>query len=89
MSSWRVGNVALDNGADSGGSFVCERIELVFLHLNDSHDVIFLNGDLVRSAVFNDDFAVLVIVDSDKGRDPCQSRCSWTMDRFCPGVCPR
>ena len=77
---WGDWNVALDNGTDSGGRFICERIELVFLHFNDPHDVLSLNGDFVRSAVFNDDLAVLVVVDSDKGRYHCQCRCSWTMD---------
>ncbi len=35
--SWRVQNVVLDNGANSGGGFICERVELVFLHFNDPH----------------------------------------------------
>ncbi len=78
--SWRVWNVVLDNGANSGSGFICERVELVFLHFDDSHDVVPFDGDLVRGTVFNDDLAVLVVVDGDKGRDPCQGRCSWTMD---------
>ncbi len=72
MWSWRVWNVALDNSTNSGGGFIRERIELVLLYFNDSHDVVSFDGDLVRSAVFNDDLAVLVVVDGDKGRDPCQ-----------------
>ncbi len=81
MRSWRIWNVALDDGANSGGGFVREGIELVLLHFDDPHDVVSCDGDLIRSTVFNDDFAVPVVVDGDKGRDPCQSRCSWTMDR--------
>ncbi len=75
-----IGNVVLDNGANSGGGFVCERIELVFLHFNDSHDVVPFDGDLIGSTVLNDDLAVLVAVDGDKGWDPCQGWCSWAMD---------
>jgi hypothetical protein len=78
--SLSVWNVALDNGADPVSGFVRERVEFIFFHFNDTQDVIPFNGDLIRSTVFNDDLAVLVTVDSDKGRDPCQSRCSWTMD---------
>ena len=78
--SWRVWNVVLDNGANSGGGFIRERVELVFFHFNDTQDVVPFNGDLIRSAIFDDDLAVLVTVNSEKGRDPCQSRCSWTMD---------
>ena len=80
MWSWRVWNVALDNGTNSSGGFVRERIELVLLQFNDPHDVVSLDGDLVRSAVFNNDLAILVVVDGDKGWDPCQCRCSWTVD---------
>ncbi len=58
--------VALDHGADVGCGFVCEWLQFVFLHLNDAHDVVSLNGDLVWIAVFNDDFAVLVTVDADE-----------------------
>ncbi len=76
MWSWGVRNVVLDNGANSGGGFICERVELVFFHFDDPHDVVPFDGDLVRGTVFNDDLAVLVVVDSDKGRDPCQCRCS-------------
>jgi hypothetical protein len=39
-----IGNVALDDGTDSGGGLVRERIELVFLYFNDSHDVVPLYG---------------------------------------------
>ncbi len=80
-----IGDVVLDKGANSGGGVVRERIELVFLHFNDSHDVVPLDGDLVGSAVLNDNFAVLVAVDGDKGWDPCQCWCSWAMD--CCNVC--
>ncbi len=79
--SWRIWNVAFDNGTNSGSGFVRERIELVLLHFDDAHDVVSFDGDLVRSAVFNDDLAVLVVVDGDQGWDPNQGRCSWTMDR--------
>ena len=81
--SWSrsIGDIVLDNGANSGGSFIRERIELVFLHFNDSHDVIPFDGDLIGSAIFNDDFAVLIAVDGDKGRDPRQCWCSWAIYR--------
>ena len=71
MWSWRIWNVALDNGTNSGGGFVRERIELVLFHFDDPHDVVSFDGDLVRSAVFNDDLAVLVVVDRDEGWDSC------------------
>ncbi len=62
-SAW---DVALDHGADVGRGLVREWVQFVFLHLNDAHDVVSLNGDLVWIAVFNDDFAVLVTVDADE-----------------------
>jgi hypothetical protein len=62
-----VGDVVLDNGANSGGGFVCQRIELVFLHFNDSHDVVSFDGDLIGGTVLDDDFAVLVAVNGDQG----------------------
>ncbi len=62
MWSWRVRNVVLDNGANSGGGFIRERVELIFLHFDDPHDVVPFDGDLVRGTVFNDDLAVLVVV---------------------------
>ncbi len=80
-----IGDVVLDNGANSRCGFVRKRIELVFLHFNDSHDVVPFDGDLVGSAVLDDDFAVLVAVDGDKGWDPGQCWCSWTMD--CCDIC--
>ncbi len=80
-----IWDVVLDNGANSSGSFVRERIELVFLYFNDTHDVVPFDGDLIGSAVLNDNFAVLVAVDGDKGRDPCQCWCSWAMD--CHNIC--
>ncbi len=40
MQSWRVWNVVLDNGANSGGGFIREGVELVFLHFDDPHDVV-------------------------------------------------
>jgi hypothetical protein len=74
-----IGNVTFDNGADSGCGLVRERIELVFLNFNNSHDVVPFYGDLIGSAVFNDDLAVLVAVNGDKGRDPCQCWCPWAV----------
>jgi hypothetical protein len=78
-----VGNVVLHNCANSGSGFIREGVELVFLHLNDSQDIVPFDGDLIGSAVFNDDFAVLVAVDGDKGRDPCQSWCSMDCRDIC------
>jgi len=47
-----VQNIALNRGADFGGCVIHEWVELVILNLHESHDIISLNGDLVRSAVF-------------------------------------
>ena len=61
-----AGNIAFDNGADSFCSLVCKRVNLVFFHLNDAHDVVPLDGDVVGSAVFNNDLAVLIVVNGDE-----------------------
>jgi len=81
--SWSrsIGDIVLDNGANSGSGFIRKRIELVFLHFNDSHDVVPLDGDVIGSAVLDDDLAVLVAVNGDKGRYSCQCWCSWAMYR--------
>jgi len=34
-----IWDVVLDNGANSSGGFIHERVELVFLYFNDTHDV--------------------------------------------------
>ncbi len=65
-SSRSVGDIALNDGADSGGSLICERIEFVFLHFNDAHNVVSLNGHVVGSAVLDDDLAILVAVNGDE-----------------------
>ncbi len=85
LCSWCVRNVVLDNGADSGGGFIREGVELVLFHFDNPHDVVPFDGDLVRGTVFNDDLAFLVIVDSDKGWDSCHCRRSWTME--CRDIC--
>ncbi len=59
-------SIALDRGADVGRGFICEGVHFIFLHLDDTHDIVSLNGDFVGSAVLNDDFAVLVSVDADQ-----------------------
>jgi hypothetical protein len=79
--SWCIWDIAFDNGTNSGGGFIREMIELVLLYFNDAHDVVSFDGDLVRSAVFNNDLAVLVVVNGDQGQDPSQGRCSWAVDR--------
>ncbi len=62
-SAW---NVAFDNGADIGRGIVREGIHFVLLHLNDAHDVVLLDGDIIGSAVFNNDLAILVVVNGDQ-----------------------
>ena len=66
--SWSrsIGDIVLDNGANSGGGFVRKRIELVFLHFNDSHDVVPLDGDVIGSAVLDDNLAVLIAVNGEE-----------------------
>jgi hypothetical protein len=66
-SAWpgSVGNVAFDGRTDLGGCDIGEWVELVVLDLHDTHNVISPDGDLVRSAVFDDDLAVLVFVNAD------------------------
>ena len=61
-----VWDFVLDDGADSGGSFVRERIEFVLLHFNDAHNVVSLNGDVIGSTVLDDDLAILVAVNGDE-----------------------
>ncbi len=46
-----AGNIALDNGADSGCGLVRERIYLVFLHFDNAHNVVPLDGDVIGSTV--------------------------------------
>ncbi len=66
LSPGSAGNIAFDNGADSGGGLVCKRVDFVFLHLNDAHDVIPLDNDVIGSTVFNNDLTVLIAVNGDK-----------------------
>ncbi len=66
LSPGSVGDIALDDGADSGSSLIHERIEFVLLHFNDAHNVVPLNGDVIWSTVLDDDLAVLVAVNGDK-----------------------
>ena len=56
-----VRDFVLDDGADSGSGLIREGVERVFFHLDDPHDVVPFNGDLVRGAVLNNDFAVLIV----------------------------
>ncbi len=62
FSPWSVGDIALDDGANSGSSLIRERIEFVLLHFNDAHNVVPFNGDVIGSTVLNDDLVVLVAV---------------------------
>ncbi len=68
LGSWSAGvrGVTFENGADSGCSLVRKRVNFVFLHLNDAHDVVPLDGDVVGSAVFNNDLAILIVVNGDE-----------------------
>jgi hypothetical protein len=60
-----VQDVSLDGRTDVCCAIICEGIKLVFFNLHDAHDVVSLDGDLLRSTVLNDDLAVLVPVDAD------------------------
>jgi len=60
-----VWNIALDGRTDLSGSVVCEGVELIVLHFYNAHNVVSLDGDLIRIAVWDDDFAVVVFVDAD------------------------
>ncbi len=62
-SAWYV---AFDRGTDVSRGFICEGVHFFFLHLDDDHDVVPLNGDFVWCAGLDDDFAVLVAVDDDQ-----------------------
>ena len=66
LSPGSAGYIALDRGTDVGRGFVREGVHFIFLHLDDAHDVVPLNGDFVWSAVLDDDFAVLVTADADQ-----------------------
>ncbi len=61
-----AGDIAFDDGADSGCGLIGKRINFVFLILDDAHNVVPLNSDVIGSAVFDDDFAVLVVVNGDE-----------------------
>jgi len=56
----------LDNGADFGRGIVQQGIHFVLLPLNDAHDVIPLDGDVIGSTVFNNDLAIMVVVNGDQ-----------------------
>jgi hypothetical protein len=62
-SAW---DIAFVNGADFGRGIVHEGIHFVLLHFNDAHDVIPLDGDVIGSTVFNNDLAILVVVNGDQ-----------------------
>jgi hypothetical protein len=62
-SSW---DIAFYGGAHVGCSVVREGAHLVLVYFNDAHDVIPLDGDIIGSAVFNDDLAILVAVNYDQ-----------------------
>ncbi len=66
LSSRSVGDITFNDGADSGGGLVCERIESVLLHFNDAHNVVSFNGDVIGSAVLDDNLAVLIAVNGDE-----------------------
>ncbi len=66
VSPGSAGNVAFDRGADVGRGLVREGVHLVFLDLNDAHDVIPFDGDPVRSTILDYDSEVLIIVDADQ-----------------------
>ena len=80
-----IRSVVLDHGADSGCGLIREGVELVLFYFNDPHDVVPVDGDLVRGTVLNDDLAILIFIDGDEGRDPCHRRYSWAMD--CRDIC--
>ena len=69
-----VRDFVLDDGTDSGSGLIREGVEPVFFHLDDPHDVVPFNCDLVRGTVFNDDLAVVIVVDGDQGRYSCHRR---------------
>ncbi len=59
-------NITFDCGADVGRGDVRERVHFILLHLNDAHDIIPLDGDIVESTVFDDHLAILVAVNADQ-----------------------
>jgi hypothetical protein len=61
-SDWYV---AFDGRTDFGGGVVHEWVKLIVFNFHNAHDVIPLNGDLVRHTVLGDDFAILVVVNAD------------------------
>ncbi len=61
-----AGNIAFDCGADVGRGVIHEGLHFILLHLDDAHDVVPLNGDVIGSTVFNDNFAILVAVNADQ-----------------------
>ena len=65
LSPGSVRDIAFDGCADVGRGLVREWIHFIFFDFHDAHDVVPLDGDLVRGTVFDDDLAVLVVVDTD------------------------
>jgi hypothetical protein len=57
--------VAFDGRTNFSGSVVREWVKFVNLNLHNAHNVVPLNGDLIRSTVLVNDFAVLVLVNAD------------------------
>ncbi len=74
-------NVPLDNRAYFCGGFICKGVHFVLFNLDETHEVVSFNGNFVWSAVFNDDFADLIVVDVDDRRYSCQCRKSWAVYR--------
>ncbi len=75
-----AGNIAFDRGADIGHSLVHEGVHLIYLDLDDAHDVIPFYGDFIGGTVLDDDLAVLVTVDADQREYSCQLWCSWAVN---------
>ncbi len=84
LSSGSLWNVALDDGAYFCGGFICEGVHFILLDFDETHNVVSFNGNVLWSAVGNDDFAVLVVVNVDDRRYSCQCGRSWAV--YCYNV---
>jgi hypothetical protein len=65
LGSGSVRNIAFDGCLDFSGGVVHEGVELIFLDFYYAHHDISLNGDFVRCAIFENDFAVVVFINAD------------------------